>query len=41
MLIGKHKYSYNPEDYVFAALSIFLDIINLFIYFLLIVGAER
>ena len=41
MLIGKHKYSYNPEDYVFAALSIFLDIINLFIYILMIVGQKR
>merc|ERR1719154_167190 len=30
MMIGKHKYSFNPEDYIFAALSIFLDIINLF-----------
>ena len=35
MLIGKHKYSYNTEDYVFAALSIFLDIINLVLYILL------
>ena len=41
MMIGKHKYSYNPEDYVFAALSIFLDIINLFIYILMLVGGSR
>ena len=32
---GKHnKYSYNVDDYVFAAISIYLDVINLFIYFL-------
>ena len=41
MIIGKHKHSYNPEDYVYAALSIFLDIINLFIYILMLVGGER
>ena len=41
MIIGKHKYSYNPEDYVYAALSIFLDIINLFIFILILVGGER
>ena len=35
MLIGKHKYSFNTEDYVFAALSVFLDIINLVLYILL------
>lgn len=32
---GKHyKYSYSIDDYVFAAISIYLDIINLFIYIL-------
>ena len=41
MIIGKHKHSYNPEDYVFAALSIFLDIINLFLFILMLVGGER
>ena len=41
MIIGKHKYSYNPEDYVYAALSIFLDIIKLFIFILMLVGGER
>ena len=41
MLIGKHKYSFSPEDYVLAALSIFLDIINLFMYILMLVGDRR
>ena len=42
MIIGKHKYSYNPEDYVFAACSIFIDIITLFIVILLfLAGAIR
>ena len=32
MMIGKHKYSYNPEDWAFAALSVYTDIIGLFLY---------
>tara|TARA_B100001057_G_C22014384_1_gene631056 strand:- start:15 stop:164 length:150 start_codon:yes stop_codon:yes gene_type:complete len=36
---GKHKkYTYSLDDYVFAALSLYLDIINLFLYILSIVG---
>ena len=32
---GKHKkYQFDDEDYIFAALSLYLDIINLFIYLL-------
>ena len=38
MLGGKHKYALDPEEYVFAALNIYLDIINLFMYVLLGVG---
>jgi len=38
MMIGKHKYSYNPEDWAFAALSIYTDIIGLFLYILMLVG---
>ena len=41
MMGGKHKYSLNPEEYVFAALSLYLDVINLFLYILMIVGASR
>jgi len=39
MMGGKHKYSLDPEEYIFAALNIYLDIINLFMYILMIVGA--
>ena len=39
MMLGKHKYSYNPEDYIIAAVSIFVDIINLFLFIsILIIG---
>lgn len=41
MLGGKHKYSLDPEEYIFAALNLYLDIINLFLYILMIVGASR
>ena len=41
MMGGKHKYSLSPEEYVFAALSLYLDIINLFLYILMIIGAAR
>ena len=41
MMGGKHKYALSPEEYVFAALNLYLDIINLFLYILMIVGAAR
>ncbi|CAH0730018.1 unnamed protein product, partial [Brenthis ino] len=41
MMGGKHKYSISPEEYVFAALNLYLDIINIFIYILTIIGAVR
>jgi len=41
MMGGSHKYSISPEEYVFATLNLYLDIINLFLYILMIVGASR
>jgi FtsH-binding integral membrane protein len=41
MMGGKHKYSISPEEYVFASLSLYLDVINLFMYILMIIGAAR
>ncbi|KAG9476348.1 hypothetical protein GDO78_003088 [Eleutherodactylus coqui] len=38
---GKHRYSVNPEEYIFAALSIYVDIINLFMLLLQIFGLCR
>ena len=34
MIGGNHKYSISPEEYIFAALAIYLDIINIFMYLL-------
>ncbi|XP_060534487.1 protein lifeguard 1 isoform X2 [Cylas formicarius] len=41
MMGGKHKYSISPEEYVFAALNLYLDIINIFMYILAIIGSSR
>lgn len=38
MLGGNHKYSISPEEYIFAALNLYLDIVNLFLYILTIVA---
>jgi protein lifeguard len=39
---GNHrKYQYSEEDHVFAALTLYLDIINLFLYMLDLVGRGR
>ncbi|XP_054738608.1 protein lifeguard 1 isoform X1 [Anastrepha obliqua] len=41
MMGGKHKYAISPEEYIFAALNLYLDIINIFTYILAIIGATR
>lgn len=39
---GKHKkYQLSPDEYVFAALNIYLDVINLFLYILALLGNRR
>lgn len=41
MMGGTHKASISPEEYVFAALTLYLDIINIFVYILSIIGASK
>lgn len=41
MMGGKHKYSISPEEYIFAALNLYVDIINIFMYILAIIGSSR
>ncbi|XP_034102281.1 protein lifeguard 2 isoform X2 [Drosophila sulfurigaster albostrigata] len=41
MMGGNHKYSISPEEYVFAALNLYLDIVNIFMYILTIIGLSR
>ena len=38
MMGGGKKYSLSPEDYVFAALNLYIDIVMLFMYILQIIG---
>lgn len=41
LLIGNRKHSISPEEYVFAALSIYVDIIQIFLFLLQIIGASK
>ena len=41
MMGGNHKYSISPEEYIFAAIAIYLDILNIFLYILRIAGAAK
>lgn len=41
MMGGEHKFSISPEEYIFAAINLYLDIINIFLYVLQILGASR
>ena len=41
MMGGKHKYALSPEEYVFAALNLYLDIINIFIYILSLLSGSK
>nr|XP_033790070.1 protein lifeguard 1-like [Geotrypetes seraphini]XP_033790071.1 protein lifeguard 1-like [Geotrypetes seraphini] len=41
MLGGKHRYSIDLEEYVFGALNLYLDIINLFVFILQLIGLAR
>lgn len=38
MLGGNHRYSVSPEEYIFCALNLYLDIVNIFIYILNIIN---
>ena len=38
LIIGGKQYAIDPEEYIFAAMSLYLDIILLFRYILIIVG---
>lgn len=38
---GNHKLTISPEEYIFAALTLYVDIVNIFIYILTIISAAR
>jgi FtsH-binding integral membrane protein len=41
MLGGDHKHSIGPDEYIFAALSLYLDVINLFLYLLQLISGKN
>ncbi|XP_058800408.1 protein lifeguard 1-like [Phymastichus coffea] len=41
MIGGKHKYALSPEEYIFASLNLYLDIVNIFLYILSIISASN
>lgn len=41
MLGGKHKYGLSPEEYIFASLNLYLDVILIFLYLLMFLGGRR
>lgn len=41
MLGGKHKYTISAEEYIFAALNLYLDIVTLFLMILQLIGLCR
>ena len=41
MMGGGKAYSISPEEYIFAALNLYIDIVTLFIYILSIIGLAR
>lgn len=41
LLLGNKKLSLSPEEYIFAALNLYTDIINIFLYILALVGRRE
>uniref|UniRef100_A0A673JQI1 Protein lifeguard 2 n=1 Tax=Sinocyclocheilus rhinocerous TaxID=307959 RepID=A0A673JQI1_9TELE len=41
MLMGKKQYTINPEEYIFATLSIYLDVVYIFSFFLQLFGTPE
>lgn len=41
LLLGNKKLALSPEEYIFASLNLYTDIINIFLYLLALVGHAR
>jgi len=41
MMGGNKKYTISPEEYIFAALNLYVDIVTLFLYILQIIGLAK
>ena len=40
MMGGKHKYALSPEEYIFAALNLYIDFMQLFRFILILMGVS-
>lgn len=40
-IMGGHKYALSPDEYVFASLTLYLDIINILLYIMELLGGNR
>ncbi|KAH8284159.1 hypothetical protein KR054_011625 [Drosophila jambulina] len=40
MMGGKHRYAISPEEYIFAALNLYIDVVNIFLDFLQLIGGS-
>lgn len=40
LVMGREKYGLSPEEYIFAALILYLDIITIFLYLLILLGGS-
>lgn len=38
MMGGEHKYSISPEEYIFAALNLYMDVVRIFLFILQLIG---
>lgn len=41
LLLGNKRFAYNPEDYVMATIQLYLDICQLFLFLLTILGSKK
>ena len=41
LILGNKTFEYNVDDYCLAALNLYIDIINMFIYILQIIGSSK
>ena len=41
MMGGGKQYALSPEEYIFAALNLYLDIVNMFLYILQLISAAK
>lgn len=41
LILGNKQLALSPEEYIFAALNLYTDIINIFLYILAIIGRAK